>query len=118
MKKDIKQEIFGKDGYQEMGEISYKVISYINKVKEDNQIYELPENLVITYSPKRVQKDRADRERLIKKARSLLEIKARIKASNKRGGKKYLKENRSIDWALDEQAILNERCLMDITVSR
>lgn len=51
----------------------------------------------------------ADRERLIKKARSLLENKTRIKTSNKRGGKKYLKETRSIDWALDGQAILNDQ---------
>lgn len=33
MKKDIRQKIF-KDDYQEMGEISYKVISYINKIKK------------------------------------------------------------------------------------
>jgi len=104
MKKDIRQEIF-KDDYQEMGEISYKVINYINKIKEDHQIYELPENLVITYSPKRAQKDRADRERLITKARSLLQNKSSITASNKRGGKKYLRSSREVSWVLDEEAI-------------
>jgi transposase len=67
LKKDIRQKIF-KDDYQGRREISYKVI---NKIKEGNQTYELPEELIITYSPKRAQKDRADRERLIKKARSL-----------------------------------------------
>jgi len=65
-----------KDDYQEMVEISYKVINYINKIKEDHQIYELPEELIITYSSQRAQKDRADRERLIKKARSLLKNKS------------------------------------------
>jgi transposase len=104
MKKDIRQKIF-KDDYQEMGEISYKVISYINKIKEDNQIYELPEELIITYSPKRAQKDKADRERLIKKARSLLQNKSYITSSNKRGGKKYLKSSKDIHWTLDEEAI-------------
>jgi transposase len=104
MKKDIRQKIF-KDDYQEMGEISYKVISYINKIKEDNQIYELPEELIITYSPQRAQKDQADRERLIKKARSLLKNKSYINASNKRGGKKYLKSSEDVNWVLDEEAI-------------
>jgi len=104
MKKDIRQEIF-KDDYQEMGEIRYKVINYINKIKEANQIYELPEELIITYSPKRAQKDRADRERLIKKARKLLENKSSIISSNRRGGKKYLKSSREVKWVLDEEAI-------------
>jgi transposase len=104
MKKDVKEEIF-KDDYQEMGEISYKVINYINKIKEDNQIYELPEELIITYSPRRAEKDRADRERLLKKARKLLENKSSIISSNKRGGKKYLKSSKDIHWVLDEEAI-------------
>jgi transposase len=104
LKKDIRQKIF-KDDYQGMGEISYKVINYINKTKEDNQIYELPESLLITYSPQRAEKDRADRERLIKKAGSLLQNKSYINASNKRGGKKYLKSSREVNWVLDEEAI-------------
>jgi len=104
MKKDIRQKIF-KDDYQERGEISYQVISYINKIKEANQIYELPEELIITYSPKRAQKDKADRERLIKKARSLLKNKSSITTSNKRGGKKYLKSSEEVNWVLDEEAI-------------
>jgi len=104
MKKDIKEEIF-KDDYHKMGKISYKIIDYINKVKENKQTYELPENLVITYSPQRAEKDRADRERLIKKARTLLNNKSYITASNKRGGKKYLKSLKDVNWALDEEAI-------------
>jgi len=65
--------------------------------------------LIVTYSSRRAEKDRADRERLIAKAQNLLESKAKIQASNKRGGKKYLKE---IDctgtWILDEEAIARE----------
>ncbi|KUK85667.1 MAG: putative membrane protein [candidate division TA06 bacterium 34_109] len=33
LKKDVRQEIF-KDDYHKMGEISYKVINYINKIKK------------------------------------------------------------------------------------
>jgi transposase len=112
MKEDIKQEIFSEDGYRDLGEIRYKVIDYINKVKVDNKTYELSEKLIITYSPKRAKKDRADRERLIEKAKSLLENKSRIKASSKRGGKKYLKEiggSSDRDWVLDEGAILKDQ---------
>jgi len=102
MKKDIKEEIFNKEGFKDTDGISYKIIDYVNKV---NKTYELPENLIITYSSQRAQKDRADRERLIKKARTLLKNKSYITASNKRGGKKYLKSSKDINWALDEEAI-------------
>jgi len=102
MRKDIKEEIFNKEGYKDTDGISYKIIDYVNKV---NKTYELPENLIITYSSQRAQKDRADRERLIEKARTLLKNKSYITASNKRGGKKYLKSSKDIHWALDEEAI-------------
>jgi len=65
----------------------------------------LPKPLIITYSPKRAEKDRADRERLIKKARTLLKNKSYITASNRRGGKKYLKGSKDINWTLDDEAI-------------
>ncbi|NSW83133.1 MAG: IS1634 family transposase [Syntrophothermus sp.] len=115
MKRSVQEEVFS-DGYQEIAlpgmdseeKILYKVIDYVNRVKdEEGKIYELKENLVITYSPRRARKDRADRERLIEKAKSLLENKSRIKASNKRGGKKYLKEAEPgcVDWVLDEERI-------------
>ena len=50
----------------------------------------LSENMVVSYSPRRAKKDKADRERLIEKAKNLLENPEKIKASNKRGGKKYI----------------------------
>jgi len=105
MKKDIKEEIFNKEGYKDTAGISYKVIDYINKVKAGGSTHELAEKLIITYSPQRAQKDRADQERLIKKARTLLKNKSYITASNKRGGKKYLKSSKDIHWELDEEAI-------------
>jgi len=71
LKKDINEEIFNKEDYRDTDGInySYKIIDYVNRV---SKTCELPENLVITYSPQRAQKDRADRESLIKKARTLL----------------------------------------------
>ena len=55
----------------------------------------------------RAAKDKADRERIIEKAKLLFKDKARIRAFNKRGGKKYLKETTegNIDRTLDEAAI-------------
>ncbi len=59
---------------------------------------------------RRAEKDRVDRERLIQKANKLLESKAKIRASNKRGGKKYLKEvDCTGTWILDEEAIARDK---------
>lgn len=111
MKKEIIKEVFA-GGYTELAgpeeTIRYKVIDYINEVKEGNETYRLEEKLIITYSPNRAKKDRADRERLIKKAELLLSSKAKIKASYKRGGRKYLKEVGSTDWVLDEESIAKD----------
>lgn len=85
--------------------IKYKVIDHINKFRADQKVYELKEKLIITYSLKRAAKDKADRQRLIDKANRLLEDKSKIAASNKRGGKKYLKATSAQSWALDEAAI-------------
>jgi transposase len=111
MSKKIQEEILNPDGYAELDpeeKIRYKVIDYTNRVKEDGKIYELPEKLIVTYSPARAKKDRSDRERLIEKAKSLLGNKSRIKASVKRGGKKYLKETGELDWVLDQEAIAKD----------
>jgi len=111
MKREIIEEIFA-DGYTELAgpeeTIRYKVIDYINEVKEGNETHRLKEKLIITCSPNRAKKDKADRERLIQKAELLLSSKAKIKASYKRGGRKYLKEVGSTDWVLDEEAIARD----------
>jgi len=89
--------------------IKYKVIDHTNRFKADQKIYELKEKLIITYSAKRAEKDRADRQRLIDKANRLLEDKSKIAASNKRGGKKYLKATSATSWVLDEAAIKKDK---------
>ncbi len=115
MKKELTQNLLDPKGYTEVpldeeeGTFRYKVTEHINKIEEDGEVYEIPERLVFTYSSKRAAKDRADRNRLIEKARALLTNQSKIKATNKRGGKKYLKEvsNKSA-WVLDEPSIAND----------
>lgn len=120
MKKSIQEEIFNDDGYIELYHVGYenkedrfvyKTFEHVNSVRdEEGKIFKIEENLIITYSPQRAQKDRKDRERLIEKAQCLLENKGNIKASNKRGGKKYLKEiqKENSDWVLDDEAIAKD----------
>lgn len=119
MKKTVKNEIFNPEGYQKITTSNedekegtlFKIIEYVNTFKdEDGNKHDLEENLIITYSEKRARKDKQDRERLIEKAKKLLKDKEQIKASNKRGGKKFLKEINSkvFEWQLDEEAILKD----------
>jgi transposase len=115
MKKSIQEKIFETSGYTELQhnqgeEFRYKVIDYVNQIKANGETYNLEENLIVTYSSVRAKKDRADRERLIEKARALLKNKAQIRATNKRGGKKYLKDvgGETVDWFLDEEAIARD----------
>ena len=93
--------VYGGDGGEDF---RYKTIEYVNEVKDDKgEAHLLHENLVITYSERRAAKDRKDRERLVAKAKSMLEHPDKINASNKRGGKKYIaqvKPNGQAEWKL------------------
>jgi len=112
LKKETRDKIFSEEGYKiltnENGAIKYKIIDHINKFKQEKQIIELSEKLIITYSDKRATKDKKDRERLLEKAEGLLSNKSKIKASNKRGGKKYIKAIGDTDWILDNVALAND----------
>jgi len=116
----LQEEILEPDGYTETvgpvihkGEperLRYRIIEQVNRVKdEQGHIVELAENLVVTYSERRAQKDRADRERLVDKARTLVDEPGKINASFKRGGRKYLKrevkEDEKSNWTVDEAGI-------------
>jgi len=84
------------DIYDKEGNLSfrYKTMDHVNVFTDENkQRQELSENIVVSYSPRRAKKDAADRERLIEKAKRLLENPEKIKASNKRGGKKYINQD-------------------------
>ncbi|MGI6317900.1 MAG: IS1634 family transposase [Dethiobacteria bacterium] len=115
MKKELTEKLLDPKGYTELpldeeGEtFRYKVIEHHNEIKEEKEVYTIPERLVFTYSSKRAKKDRADRSRLIEKAHFLLADQAKIKASNKKGGKKYLKEiGSNSTWVLDEASIARD----------
>lgn len=61
---------------------------------------------VTRYSKKRALKDKADCERLIEKAKELLKEPARIRASNKRGSKRFiLEKGEKKEYCLNEEAI-------------
>lgn len=122
MPKSVQNEILKKENYKKLTKddaediVLYKVINHVNRfkveIKNDSEdkikkyiVVELPENLIITHSEKRVRKDKRDRERLLEKATDLLQNKSQIHNGNKRGGKKYLKEVIKSDWVLDHDRI-------------
>ena len=99
--------ILDDSGYDEMADgVRYRVIEHNNKIKDENgETTVLEENLIITYSKKRADKDRHDRQRLIEKAEKMLEQPSTVKAGTKRGGRKYLKETGDTSYALDQSLI-------------
>lgn len=107
MSRKIQQEILDLEGYTHVSpDFRYKTLEYSNIFKDEEQIlHSLSENLVISYSAKRAEKDRKDRQRLIDKAQKMLAKPSSIKASTKRGGRKYLKEGNTTEYSLDEKRI-------------
>lgn len=97
-RKAILQQVFDTVGYiRGAGDsdegFRYKIIDYENVVIDaKKQRHLLQENLVITYSERRAAKDRADRQRLIDKALRLEANPSMVRASFKRGGRKYLRQ--------------------------
>lgn len=116
MSENILNTIFDESGYTNLkskdgSAFRYKAISYLNTFTDENKTkHKLEESLVVSFSDKRLQKDRSDRERLIVKARKLLENPGSIKESNKRGGKKYLQDTspKEATWKLDEKKIAKD----------
>jgi hypothetical protein len=107
MNRQIRQEILDPEGYTHVSpDFRYKTLKYSNAfTDEENTLRTLPENLVISYSAARAEKDRKDRQRLIEKARKMLQNPSSIKAAAKRGGRKYLKEGTTTQYSLDEKKI-------------
>ena len=108
----IKDEAF-KDGYIQIGDsdesLSYKVIDHTHNFYAGSKKISLSQRIIITYSQARAKRDREDRERAIGKAKSLLEDFSRIRASNRRGAKKYIAQKAdSINYILDTDAIDND----------
>ena len=111
----MKKKILSPEGFtsvsDDQGEevLRYKILPHTNIFTDEAKAkHPLEENLIISYSSKRAQKDAKDRERLIEKARALLEDPAKIEAQNKRGGKKYINKANSKQrdtWTLAEEKI-------------
>jgi len=118
MSKKILTEIFDQSSYTSLKDedgdtFSYKTISFLNTFTDENkEKHLLEESLVVSFSEKRAKKDRSDRERLIEKAKKLLQNPENIKASNKRGGRKYLSDSspQEATWELDEKKIAQDTC--------
>lgn len=99
LEKHIKEEVLDESAYHnlyfnEKDTVDYRVLDYQNKYrfKDDNGTVKcgiLDESLICTFSSKRAKKDRADRERLILKAKDML--KNNSNCDSHRGAKKYIK---------------------------
>jgi transposase len=105
----IKDEVF-KGGYTDIDDnnetFRYKVIDYTHNFYIGSKKISLSQKIIITYSSQRAKKDFADRERMIEKAKDLLEDASKIKASNRKGAKKYIaQEGDNINYILDTAAI-------------
>lgn len=85
----------------------WKVCSYENSVKVDGDKVVFNDNMVITWSAERAEKDKRDRERLVKKSKRLVESKSNFKAEMKKGGKKYIQLSlMDEDWiTFDEKQV-------------
>lgn len=89
--KSVKALVLGDEDYTAEGpDFKWKVCDFKNSVIVDGKKVLLEDNMVITWSAKRAEKDRRDRERLIEKSKRLVESKSTLKAEMKKGGKKYV----------------------------
>lgn len=73
----------------------------------------LKRRLIVTWSRNRAKKDEKDRERLVKKARRLLEKPHEISANFKRGGRSYLEIDMDSDSARLDINLINEQKKFD-----
>lgn len=104
----IKEQVF-LPGYIQIGDseqsLAYKVVSHTYTFYVDSKKVDLPQKIIITYCQTRAKKDAADRQRMVDKAQDLLEDFSKIKASNRRGAKKYIAQQGQINYFLDTAAI-------------
>jgi hypothetical protein len=116
MSEKVLAAIFDESGYTSLKDedgdtFRYKKFDYLNTFTDENGVkHQLEESLIVSFSEKRLRKDKNDRERLIEKAKKLLQNPEGIKASNRRGGKKYLRDTSAQEatWELDEKRIAQD----------
>ena len=89
--KEIKSLVLDQNGYTKLSDGYFlKQSDLTTKVKQSGKAVEFTDQFILTYSTKRAQKDRKDRERLIEKAKKLSASKSLLKTEMKKGGKKYI----------------------------
>lgn len=104
LNKPTLEKVLSRKDYIKAKDYYYKKIEYLNRNKD----FEIKENLIVDYSDERAQMDKKKRQKLIDKAAKYSNSPSLIKASNKKGGKKYIKETGSCSFSLDEESIARD----------
>ncbi len=108
MKEETREDILNSKEYIQIkqslkyGYYGYKTINYTNTVKykdenDKTQTLSLQENIICTYSDKRANKDKKDRQRLQSKAEEIIDKKLKSSLVSLKGHKKYIKKISSND---------------------
>lgn len=112
LSKKLQKTILDMVDYAEMSTSSraedsfkYKIVDYEKKIELPNIRELIPSKLICTWSAKRANKDRIDRERLIAKAERIVK---NGDASKSRGAKKYLIEDKKSTFILNAKKIAED----------
>lgn len=105
--REIKEMITDRSDYKVLNaDILYKETNLEQSIRLEGETFHFTDRFVLTYSDKRAEKDRRDRERLVEKALKLTESKSRMKAELKKGGKKYIQLSlEDLDLEVDQKKI-------------
>jgi len=104
--KKVKEMVLDESGYTYTSpEFKWKKCEFQSFVRTKEKTHVLDDHLLITWSSKRAQKDRKDRERIIEKSKKLVESKSQLKAELKKGGKKYVQ----LTFLEDDHISFNEK---------
>lgn len=118
LKKSVKQEVLEHDSYQllttaEDGaeELSYQVLEHKKKVtyevNGERKSVTLNEKLLCTWSKKRTDKDRRDREKLVERAKELLTTPSKVRV--RRGPRRFISTEDAQAPAIDEAQIREDQ---------
>ena len=106
--KKAKEMVLDETGYTHVSpEFKWKKCEFESSVRKDGKTYHIHDQLLITWSLKRQQKDRKDRERIVAKSKRLVESTSQMKAEMKKGGKKYVQ----LTFLEDDKLSFNEEQL-------
>lgn len=106
--KNAKEMVLDESGYTSTSpEFKWKRCDFQSFIYSDGKTHEINDNLLITWSLKRAQKDWKDCERIVDKSKRLVESKSQMKAEMKKGGKKYVQ----LTLLEDDRISFNEKQL-------